>query len=165
MSRGSVFDLMTFFAVLVVFGISALVGVFLLQSFDEGMVESGLIDGAGAEIISENTTRAPGLFDAALITLLVGAWLYMLISGYLLFTNPAFMVVGLFFGLIVLVFIAPIANVNLSLAGLSDFSQASDLMPMTWFFFSNSVAFVVAMLVSVLVSTYSGYRLGGGGGI
>lgn len=158
MKRGSIFDTMTFFVVILVFGIVSLLSVFLLSTLNTGLVDSGLIDGTGGEILTEGASRAPTVFDGAIITLLIVSWIYMLISGYLLSTNPAFMIVGLFFGFVILIFIAPISNVFLSIAGMSDFSEAIDSMPISNFIFNNALVFVIAMVTSVLISTYAGYR-------
>ena len=162
MKRGSVFDSMTFFTILVVFAIVAFIGVYLLQTLNTGLVDSGLIDGVGGEILTDNASASAPVFDGAIITLLIVSWIYMLISGYLLFTNPAFMIIGVFFGIIILVFIGPIANVFLEFSGMSTFSEVSDSMPISGFLFNNAVSIMAVIVVSVLVATYAGYRQGAG---
>lgn len=160
--RGSIFDSMTFFVLLLVFATTSFVAVYLLNALNTGMVDSGLIDGVGADIMIDNDNRSSSLFDGAIITLLIVSWVYMLISGYLLFTQPAFMIVGFIFSVIILIFIGPISNVFLSVTGQSEFSAIADSMPITMFLFNNAVIIIAVMLVSVLIATYAGYRGQGG---
>lgn len=162
-NRGSIFDQMTILVILVVFSVVGLFGVLLVQEFKTGLVDTGLIDGTGGEILTDNTTRMPTILDSAFLIIVVLGWIYLLVAGYLLNTSPAFMVVGLVFAFFILIFAAPISNVYLSISGMSTFSDAADSMPITGFVLGNSLLFLIAMTITVLISTYAGYRSSAGG--
>jgi hypothetical protein len=161
--RGSVFDLMTILVILVVFSVVGIFSVLIVQELKGGLVDTGLIDGTGGQILSDNETRMPTILDSAFLIIVVLGWIYLLVAGFLLNTNPAFLVIGVVFSLFILIFAAPIANVFLTISGMSTFSDAADLMPITTFVLSNALVFLIAMIITVLVSTYAGYRQGAGG--
>ena len=163
MNRGSIFDLMAILIVLVVFAVVGVFGVLVVQELKGGLVDTGLIDGTGGEILTDNTTRMPTILDSSFLIIVVLGWIYLLVAGYLLNTQPAFMIVGFVFSLFILIFAAPISNVFLSIAGMSTFSSAADAMPITSFVLGNSIVFLIAMIITVLISTYAGYRQSAGG--
>ena len=158
--RGSILDLMSIIIVLVVFAVVSITSVVVIQKFKQGAVDTGLITGEGAKILSTNQTRMPQILDGAFIFLFVLLWVYLLIAGYLLNTAPAFLIVGLIFGIIIVLFAAPLANVFLTIAGMSEYSNAIDSLPIMNFVLSHIIIFAVGMLLSILITTYAGYRSG-----
>lgn len=162
MKRGSVFDTVAIISILIAFAIVSLFGIRILNEFNAGLSQSGLVTGTGAQIIEDQTTRMPVMFDTAFLLILVIGWIALLVSGFMLNTNPAFLIIAVVFNLIILIVAGPMTNVYLEIADHSDLAEYSSQMPATYFIMNNMLIVVLAMIVSTMIATYAGYRQGAG---
>jgi TRAP-type C4-dicarboxylate transport system permease small subunit len=156
--RGSLFDLVSVAIVLVFFGLTAVVGLLIVQNFNESFSATVDLSEDTQALMDANEDRLPSMFDNAFLTILVLSWVYLLVAGYLLNTNPVFLVVGVVFVLLSLVVVPILANLYADVSGTSTFSEATDGLPITNWIISNSLVVLIVMSITVLLSTYAGFR-------
>lgn len=156
--RGSLLDLASIIIVLVFFAVVGVVGILVVNEFNDSFRATVELSDSTDELMAENEARLPVMFDNAFLTILILSWVYLLVAGYLLNTNPVFLVVGIVFVLLVLVTVPILANLYADISGTSTFSDAADGLPITNWILSNSLVVLIVMSITVLLSTYAGFR-------
>lgn len=157
-NRGSLFDIASIIIVLVFFALTAVVGVLVVQNFNDSFKATVELSPTTEALIDDNQARLPSMFDNAFLTILIMSWVYLLVAGYLLNTNPVFLVVGIVFVLLVLIVVPILANLYADVSGTSIFSDAADSLPITNWIIANSLVFMIVMSITVLLATYAGFR-------
>jgi hypothetical protein len=156
--KGSLFDLVSVALVLVFFALSGIVGLLIVQNFNDSFSETTELSEDTRDLMDSNEARFPAMLDNAFLTILILSWVYLLVAGYLLNTNPVFLVVGIVFVLLALIVVPILANLYSDVSGTSMFSEAADSLPITNWIMSNVLVVMIVMSVTVLLSTYAGFR-------
>jgi len=113
-------------------------------------------------LASINTVKNdfPGIFDGAMITILVGLWIFALISAYFIDSHPIFMILSVILLVFVLIAAAIIGNVGQELIEDSEFDSIRADFPITTWILNHMLAVVLVISFSIVLVLYGKNRGG-----
>ena len=130
--------------------------VFLTGIQDTGLFEE---DTAGGDIYHERADSYPRMWDYAFLFLLIGLWVALIFSSFLLDTLPGFFVIALLVNIAFLFTIPYLANTFLGLTTMGALEEATESFPFMVFFMQNTLIIVILQVFSTLIALYAKTRM------
>lgn len=154
----AVVDLIWVGVIVFVFCISAIVGMHLLNEFED-TVGGELVNDASQNAISQTKLTLAG-FNYLYVLLLFGLAVGVIVGAFMIRTHPVFFIVSIFILAIVLVFNAQLANAFVDFASTSEIQEAASnfgLMETIWE--NTGLIFLIIGIVTIIV-LYGKYKGG-----
>lgn len=153
-------DVVTIIVVIFVFALVAWIGYTFLKDINTDLQADADLSADAKAVSSNITTRFPAIFDAGFMLILFLLWVAILISSYLIDTNPVFFMVSIIvFAIAILVAMAVNSGYSEMLTD-SDFSSFSTDFPMSHFILNNIVWVTLIVGLSIGVVLYGKNRAG-----
>ncbi len=102
----------------------------------------------------------PSIFDGALLIILVGLWIFALLSAYFIDSHPIFMILSVILLVFVLIASAIVGNVGEELVNDTEFNSIRGSFPITTFVLSHMLILILVIAFSIVMVLYGKNRGG-----
>lgn len=158
-----VFEGIMIIVVLFMLGITVLVGYMALSDWNVDLQADPDIPDIAKNLTAENVEQYHSVWDGVMVFLIAMLWIVVIVSAYLIDSNPVFFVVSIVVLAVVLILAAQLSNAYAEFAEDDDLQDAAAGFPFTKWIFDHLVQLVMAIAFSVGVALYAKIRGGGGG--
>ena len=110
------------------------------------------------EVMEQTDSNMAPLFDNLFLFFLLGLWLAMLLTAFLIDTHPAFFFVSLLMTIVIIVVGMYLTEAYTEVVGEGEFAVVSSEMPKMHYIMSNLPIFLFIMGVSTAVVLYGKVR-------
>lgn len=147
--------------VLSFFLVMAIVGFFVynvLSEFNDEIQSQDSFNNESKQLVQNQTDKYPGLWDNAFIFAVFFLWAGLIISSFLIDTNPIFFAITLV--LLIFVFVAAMmfSNNYQELTADTTISSYADDFPKMNFVFENLLIITIVMALTTMLSLYAKTR-------
>ncbi len=149
--------------VLFVLGLITLVGYMMLTDWNTDLQADPDISDFAKNITEKNVEQYGSTWDSVMVFLVVMLWIVVVVSAYLIDSNPVFFIISIIALAVVLVFAAQFSNAYADFASDADLVTAAAEFPYTKWIFDHLVTIVMAIAFSVGIALYAKIRGGGSG--
>ena len=146
----AVIDGLFIIVILFVFGVVSLTSVYIFNQLYSEV--SPVIQSAEAQaMLDDSYTKTPSVLDGIFVSIIFIFWMGSIILSFFIDTHPVWFVFTILVSVIIFIVGGLLANEYLLLT--DELSIGS--LPMTFYIFDNFLKFLVAYVVSVLISLYA----------
>jgi len=112
---------------------------------------------ASLDVISNNF---PSVFDGAILVILIGLWIFALVSAYFIDSHPLFLILSVILLIFVLIASAIITNAGQEILDDSVFSSVTGSFPITTWIISHLLIVILVIGFSIVAVLYGKSRGG-----
>jgi len=159
-SKGSVgIDALTILVIMFV-GAIIIVSIYQIVSDLNQPIYDMLESNMSKDIITEQKANYPSIWDFGLASILIGMWLFAVISAFFIDSHPVFFVISLIFLIPTLMVAIVLANIYDDLYTDATLSTFYSSFPIMYHFFSHLLIYMTVMAFSIMGALYAKWRVG-----
>lgn len=159
--KGTIMDLFTVGIVILVFALSILIASTIYFNIKDANDANPILN----QTLLDTGESIVQTFDAMWIFFVVGAFIAMIVTGFLIDTHPVFFVASLLIFIFAMVVNIQFANVFLEVASADQFiTTANDELPNLTLIYQNYPLIVMVFGIILLIVLYSRIKGGGSSG-
>jgi F0F1-type ATP synthase assembly protein I len=143
-----------------VLGTVILISYLMLNDINDSFQDQEGMSAKGKEIISDSESRFTSNFDAIFGFVFIGISIAVIISAFMIDTNPVFMIISLILVIFFIIVAALMSNAYYEVESNSAFSDFAEDFRLMHFFMNNLAYYVLIEGVLVMIALYT--RTGGG---
>lgn len=144
---------------LIVWGVTALLGNFVLKEVTESFVSDNSTDEFASQNLQSTSDSYPKTMDSSYLVILIIAWIGVIIASLNALEHPIFFIIALIFVACLLFIGAVLSNFYEELAGDEEMVESAADFPVTYFVNTKMVLVVLAIVATVIVTMYARERL------
>ena len=144
---------------LIVWGVTSLLGNFVLKEVTEGFVSDNSTDAYARANLQQTSNNYPKTMDSSYLVILLIAWIGVIIASLNALEHPIFFIVALIFIACLLFIGAVLSNFYEEIAAEDEMVESAADFPITYFVNTKMVLVVLSIVATVIVTMYARERL------
>ena len=159
--RGNaVFDVIVFLTFVFIIIISAFAGKYVFSEINTDLQADDLLGNTSKTLLDEQNSGYGSFLDWVIVFLVIGLWFVLLVTAWLIDSNPIFFVITLIIMIAVFIMSMFLGNIYTDIAEDSDFSSVVSDFQMTHFIMDNILIFAIAIAFSIMLVLFGKNQLG-----